>query len=166
MLSARPGFGRHPVTPLLMTVGRGERDWSAGPMPCWCWPLIAREGSRGAFGRRHAGGRVGTAGPEVRRICQMRRTLKKTSSTSEVLLGERTLLEAGHALSVGRHTVMPLLMTLRWGEWDWSVGLMPCWCWPPIAREGSRGAFGRRHAGGRVGLLVLRCDASARCVAP
>ena len=54
----------------------------------------------------------------------MRRTLKKTSPTSEVLLGERTLLEAGHALRVGRHPVTPLLMILGRGERENEIGAL------------------------------------------
>ncbi len=55
----------------------GEQDWSAGFMPCWCWPLLAREGSRGGLWppTRWWQEQGGAAGPEERRTCQVRRSL-------------------------------------------------------------------------------------------
>ncbi len=62
MLSARPGFGCHPVTLLLVTVGRGERENEIGALGL-CRAGVGRfsrvRAHDGAFGRRHAGGRAG-----------------------------------------------------------------------------------------------------------
>ncbi len=55
----------------------GEQDWSAGFMPCWCWPLLAREGSRWGLWppTRWWQEQGGAAGPEERRTWQVRRSL-------------------------------------------------------------------------------------------
>ncbi len=149
-------------------------------MPCWCWPPIAREGSRGAFGRRHAGGRAGPlvlrrdaplpgASRLERQACvplEVRRGCVCIPRCAGAVGLETDGWLVAEVLRFGCHTVTPLLVALGGENGIGALGV----CRAGVGRfsrvRAREGGLGRRHAGGRAGPLGLRSDAPARCVAP